>query len=799
MTVEIVNSNGVVVDLAALEERENDGGLYAEELRKRAEGRQKEEELLEMLGAMDGDWCSRRKKRRVIDASLLGDALPVAWKIIVALRRKAGRFFPYCRRYISPTGEQLSSCKEVSSYLQKYFGINDAKLVRDSRVDVQQLQRVDSVDHMCVNSEDGNSTPDLSLATISNSCGPVEYEKDTSNLGIDNLPDVRVSDLYECHSCNISFDVKDKYLQHMFTLHQGTTRRYTLDSSVGDKVTIKEGKSECQKRKRRRRLGSSVSDGVIIKDGKYECQFCHKVFEERRRYLGHVGNHVKGSIKSTDSSIQVNGHARASYTEKSATTISNSRMDALIEIAQSSIQDVSVPVFEEPSCVKNIDQLSVAVNSRSMDINRKTEKNSSSCLNEVDMGKCWKEGNTFSAELYPCGTLSGLSTACPSETLRIMGSEEGKVSSKELHPSCERANEMSITDVDFDCLDPSPDEHEKEDTGEDEGLCLKFYPQGKMEELPRTDGNSNILPSCPDECVLEKDIRKNKTLSIELDARAKINNMSVTGEEIKEQTFTGKIVDFEKNYGSEMTMPPAAKSDFAGNVSGNGRCNSIPAEDKGSADKPIGEFNIPYSCCNEKVSERTSSDKKIQLEYLHKCEPALARKYDDNGLITVFGKCNAPVCTEPQISLNASSTFEEIFEKAGEDICSLDQNLESVTGLEYMKLDVLEPQMYKYNAMSREDSISFYEVSMDLGNNIELGLGLDNSLKSQPEFPQEMARRCVTTTVCVWCGVEFSHEIVDIEPQPDSVGFMCPACRAKISKQFNELESNFSLSSQCFN
>lgn len=118
-----------------------------------------------------------------------------------------------------------------------------------------------------------------------------------------------------------------------------------------------------------------------------------------------------------------------------------------------------------------------------------------------------------------------------------------------------------------------------------------------------------------------------------------------------------------------------------------------------------------------------------------------------------------------------------------------------MTGLEFLKLDALEPQMYKYNAMSREDSISFYEESMDLGNNIALGLGLDNSLKSQSEFPQEMAHRCLTTTVCVWCGVEFSHEIADVEPQPDSVGFMCPACRAKISKQFNELESNFSLSS----
>ena len=132
-----------------------------------------------------------------------------------------------------------------------------------------------------------------------------------------------------------------------------------------------------------------------------------------------------------------------------------------------------------------------------------------------------------------------------------------------------------------------------------------------------------------------------------------------------------------------------------------------------------------------------------------------------------------------------------VLKQAGQNICSLDQNLESLTSLEYMKLDAIEPQMYKYSAMSRDDSISLYEVSMDLETNIGIELGLDNSLKSQSEIPGVSAGRCVATTVCVWCGVEFSHEITDVEPQPDSVGFMCPGCRAKISKQFNDLESSF--------
>lgn len=44
------------------------------------------------------------------------------------------------------------------------------------------------------------------------------------------------------------------------------------------------------------------------------------------------------------------------------------------------------------------------------------------------------------------------------------------------------------------------------------------------------------------------------------------------------------------------------------------------------------------------------------------------------------------------------------------------------------------------------------------------------------------------TTVCVWCGIEFNHGAINSEIQPDSVGFMCPACKAKISGQINALD-----------
>lgn len=134
---------------------------------------------------------------------------------------------------------------------------------------------------------------------------------------MENLAEVQIHDLFECHKCSMTFDEKDSYLQHLLSFHQRTTRRY--------------------------RLGSSVGDGVIIKDGKYECQFCHKVFMERRRYNGHVGIHVRNYVRRVEE-LPVPTHQKRIQSPPRGDFPSTSRiskMDALIEIAQSSILETS--------------------------------------------------------------------------------------------------------------------------------------------------------------------------------------------------------------------------------------------------------------------------------------------------------------------------------------------------------------------------------------------------------------------------------------------------------------------------
>lgn len=107
------------------------------------------------------------------------------------------------------------------------------------------------------------------IATIS---GNYEVQVST-NPG--DLPAVQVRDSSNCDKCNLTFKSQDDFLQHQLSSH----------------------------RRRKTKNGESITDGVIIKDGKYECQFCHKIFDERHRYNGHVGTHIRNLAKNCGSQV----------------------------------------------------------------------------------------------------------------------------------------------------------------------------------------------------------------------------------------------------------------------------------------------------------------------------------------------------------------------------------------------------------------------------------------------------------------------------------------------------------------
>ncbi|KAJ8775157.1 hypothetical protein K2173_020161 [Erythroxylum novogranatense] len=300
---EVVNKNGEVVDWVGLGRMEDP---YDEELRRRTVGMNSEEELFEFLRQLEGQWCSRRRKRKIVDAGEFGDHMPVGWKLLLGLKRKEGRAWVYCRRYISPGGQHFLSCKEVSNYLQSLFGAYPPHCLKDPSGDnFQQAFLPASAIHSghAENDEDRKQSD--------------EHEKEVALLGIENLAEVQIRDLFECHKCNIAFDDKDTYLEHLLSFHQRTTKKY--------------------------RLGSSVGDGVIVKDGKYECQFCHKVFHERRRYNGHVGIHVRNYVRGIEDSpaVRMAVEQKIDTVAKDELPTRISKMDALIQIAQNSIRETS--------------------------------------------------------------------------------------------------------------------------------------------------------------------------------------------------------------------------------------------------------------------------------------------------------------------------------------------------------------------------------------------------------------------------------------------------------------------------
>ncbi|KAJ6997686.1 hypothetical protein NC653_014052 [Populus alba x Populus x berolinensis] len=285
--MEMVSKNGVVVDFMALGNMEDP---YGEELRRRTEGMQLKAEFLGFLEGFEGEWGSTRKKRRIVDASLFGDALPIGWKLSICVKKQAGRVWLACTRYIShplivedvyfdsilnsPNGLQFVSCKEVSSYLLSFSGLHDVRQLNYDHMDgriklTDKIAPSISADQTC---KDGKNEND----SVSYKALPVTS---TSTETGGCLREIQTGMNYECHKCTLTFDEQDDLLQHLLSSHQRSPKQL--------------------------KCGTSTNEEVIIKNGKYECQFCLKLFEERHHFNGHLGNHIKDYFKKLDASSDV--------------------------------------------------------------------------------------------------------------------------------------------------------------------------------------------------------------------------------------------------------------------------------------------------------------------------------------------------------------------------------------------------------------------------------------------------------------------------------------------------------------
>ncbi|KAL2342094.1 hypothetical protein Fmac_010034 [Flemingia macrophylla] len=526
--------------------------------------------------------------------------------------------------------------------------------------DVVQEQRVPAENSASVTQEHQDQMQIVAVnshvASPSAAAAANDRVKEVALLGIENLADVQIHDLFECRKCSMSFDEKDAYLQHLLSFHQRTTRRY--------------------------RLGSSVGDGVIIKDGKFECQFCHKVFPERRRYNGHVGIHVRNYVRRVEDSSGP-GQANVQRTDKSPVRedvpLRISKMDALIEIAQNSIMEDSVTEPNSSDKLNRISASDVAVDY--IDQGR----NSESPISELQMEDRITGKNV---PHYLDGNLEEID-------------DDNHVIDVKMVTFLDNVGLLSVNKQDITS--------ETSKVKDDVALTI--------EELDQTGFG---LDGVSQNCLLP----------------LSEHNIRQESENIETSGFTnarGQLkLDEDISNKSELEFSLNGLKDVPVTVSTNVQEMRMPASQE----------NVPHS-----------------------------RVFNDS------------VSTEQ--SLNCLPAFTS--DKGGKQFCSVDDEHDDVKGFQELRIDELDTVEYDFATV--QDS-PLPDVPIEMANNTVMeGTHASSVQLESQEVMLNIGGRNQLTTVCVWCGIEFNHDAVNSEIQPDSVGFMCPACKAKISGQINVLDS----------
>ncbi|KAK6130736.1 hypothetical protein DH2020_035524 [Rehmannia glutinosa] len=215
---EILNREGVSVDIVALGVVDHP---YSEEIRRRTEGLETEEELLGFLKGLKGQWGSSRKKRRIVDASEFGSVLPIGWKLLLSVKKQKGHMWLHCRRYISPSGQQFVSCKEASLHLITRNGVQDTHPSTPAQHNEIANDRLTSITIADIATKDvdreENLFPHTSPPAFASTSGNHETQV-ISDAGF--LPEERLGEILHCNTCNVTFCEKDEILHYQSSVHR---------------------------------------------------------------------------------------------------------------------------------------------------------------------------------------------------------------------------------------------------------------------------------------------------------------------------------------------------------------------------------------------------------------------------------------------------------------------------------------------------------------------------------------------------------------------------------------------------
>ncbi|CAL9150156.1 uncharacterized protein LOC103992236 isoform X1 [Musa acuminata AAA Group] len=853
---EVLNRNGQTVDLIALGQKVDP---FSEELRRRTVGLTTEEQLLSFMSGLDGQWASRRRRRRIVDASGFGDHLPRGWKLLLGLKRKDGDVWVYCRRYISPCGKHFVSCKEVSSYILALLGDPNALLLAPI--------------------ENNASTPRIEKLNTDYAAGP-------------SVQDNYANDVPSC-STVVSFSPSPADCEKQIVLYNSENQQQL---------------SSQQRSAKRRKLGKLIDECVMVKDGNFECQFCHKMFTERDCYNGHVGVHARCQGPTSEALPDEVGSrelcnpaplAAVPY-ELSLAEIKeeNSTLKSVAELhlASTSLQHsranhetdhdwMGTLTTKIPFRSKIVD---VPVNHRSVDhCNPKetahasniTDEQFSSCTSSVDAVvlpvvnvthvKIAQETSTTSADdqVDNCFHKPKETTEASNvKNIKVSDAKKGEATefknvdtrnSKNIEPNSVQFDYHGTNGYNSEIVrNTAKDVHCSPclDMTSIAPLDMTNTPCGmgtEVEEIfPKsmsiecTISDCNVTGYEPDEIVETNNslsIHANDSIKSISTAFINMDNVVLENSNELDGSSCAAISEIENNDIEQKLDPENHLINLSGNNSSyvigigvddtftsNMEENVLVEMDKSS--RKIDLASSGSFCSEDIVSESILSMQLnancINLPYVGGHTSGAERNrdcmFDIDMNESVLGKMNVPG-VELHRCFNGSSDGDEgvvtcdaaqgtkgnslevdvnlgspwlpssdipivgmIPDQQYEDNAIAVSQKDKLSGFDQLTLDAVESS--EYVQLNGQDSISVCEPTIGLSyvtelDNESVQLGWNISLQSNA---------FELTSVCVWCSREFSHVATNAEEESDTLGFICPACKAKISGHLSVLSNSSS-------
>ncbi|OAY63796.1 Methyl-CpG-binding domain-containing protein 8 [Ananas comosus] len=873
---EVLNPKGVAVDLVALGEKVDP---FGEELRRRTEGLSKEEELLGFLNGLDGQWGSRRRRRKIVDASGLGDHLPKGWKLLLGLKRKEGVAWVNCRRYVSPNGHQFVTCKEVSSYLLSLVGQPNSLIQVSVETDGRAAGLAGS-SAAGIYQQNGAAKENQTLPSTSSLS--IDHEKQVALYLGERKAAEELRKGYVCSECKLTFIDKEVYLEHRLRCQGASAKR--------------------------RRLHKSIGEGVIVKDGKYECQFCHKTFNERQRYNGHMGAHVRYQGLSAEALSDEASTQRIITASPLNVAYSDPKeMSALPEESERAVISTHNCVQTVENCeVHKPEILGVSRTDKSFDNQKSLEIADKSgeiphvgdqiiCQDVMDnkSKEILRSSNVMDKESNGCAAISSMlcSNVSTIAVHKLAGvSQEGPtdkcadiqvVVSNVDFSKCEDVAKISnIEDMkplssqntDFDTVDLKSEEvdgarnqeeiklNPSSDTlyplaNKDNEICkdadkaarlssLAFSPDAIGNDSDKNDFRSQVSVDINDAMVFQPngcinyisssvmDVDREKTVSeLDLASSSMIPEFGNYGRE-QSGALENHLIGFSSDgpcYDTEKYSTDIFTSNIAGNI-------------LVGMDIPIAELKTDLANCHElfekdTVSKGTVTDTVDASSCSNPCfhghtsaiEPNAGCTFDIDTKESMFQGLDKPDHELENRFNSSNSGYEEagasattgingernylqfnltglsswtysadgipivnmITPQCEDYLGGIGEKQENLPGVEELRLGPSEP--FDFLNLTNQSSLPLaestqvfgYPTQAENGSCPSLELGWDlSSPKVVGGYPY--------TSMCVWCSREFSHGGANPEQQSDTLGFICPACKERISGHLNVLQNGSS-------